>query len=94
MRIWYIGCALAFQAREMGSSPVIRSTCLPNGRPILYESPTNDMNDNIVKLDEYRPHEVSELICLKCSHRWIAVYPEELLLKNIECKCGKKRICN
>ena len=48
------------------------------------------MNDNIVKLDEYRPHEVSELICLKCSHRWIAVYPEELLLKNIECKCGKK----
>ena len=74
----------------MGSSPVIRSTCLPNGRPLLYESPTNDMNDNIVKLDEYRPHEVSELICLKCSHRWIAVYPEELLLKNIECKCGKK----
>ena len=74
----------------MGSSPIIRSTCLPNGRPLLYESPTNDVNDNIVKLDEYRPHEVSELICFKCSHRWIAVYPEELLLKNIECKCGKK----
>lgn len=45
--------------------------------------------DNIVKLDEYRPHEVSELICLKCLNRWIGVYPEELLLKNIECKCGK-----
>lgn len=34
------------------------------------------------------PHEVSELICLKCHARWIGVYPESVLLKDIECKCG------
>lgn len=34
-------------------------------------------------------HEVSELICLKCLNRWVGVYPEETLLKNIECKCGE-----
>ena len=33
-------------------------------------------------------HEVSELICLKCLSRWIGVYPEKTLLKNLECKCG------
>lgn len=34
------------------------------------------------------PHEVSELICLKCGNRWIGVYPQETLLKELECKCG------
>ena len=34
-------------------------------------------------------HEVSELICLKCLNRWIGVYPSELPLKDIECKCGE-----
>ena len=34
-------------------------------------------------------HEVSELICLKCFNRWIGVYPSELPLKDIECKCGE-----
>ena len=35
------------------------------------------------------PHEVSEVICLKCLHRWIAVMPEGTLLKDIECPlCG------
>lgn len=34
------------------------------------------------------PHEVSELICLKCYNRWIGVYPESVLLKDLECKCG------
>ena len=39
--------------------------------------------------EDNQPHEVSELICLKCLHRWIGVYPEEALLKDIECKCGE-----
>lgn len=31
-----------------------------------------------------------ELICLKCLHRYIGVFPESVLLKNLECpKCGK-----
>ena len=34
-------------------------------------------------------YEVSELICLKCLHRWIGVYPQETLLKELECKCGE-----
>ena len=46
-------------------------------------------NTKIIDLDDYRPHEVSELICLKCLHRWIGVYPKSLLLKDIECKCGE-----
>ena len=33
-------------------------------------------------------HEVAELLCLKCLSRWIGVYPQNVLLKNIECKCG------
>ena len=47
------------------------------------------MKNNIVNIDDYRPHEVSELICLKCFHRWIGVYPEYTLLKDLECKCGE-----
>ena len=42
----------------------------------------------IVHMEEKVPHEVSELICLKCLNRWIGVYPESVLLKEIECKCG------
>ena len=45
--------------------------------------------NKVIDLDDYRPHEVSELICLKCLHRWTGVYPESLLLKDIECKCGE-----
>lgn len=41
-----------------------------------------DINNNI-------PHEVSEVICLKCLNRWIAVYPEDTPLKMLECKCGE-----
>ncbi len=28
MRVWYIGCALAFQAKETGSIPVTRSNLI------------------------------------------------------------------
>ena len=44
----------------------------------------------IVDICEHEPHLVSEVICLKCLHRWIAVYPEKTLLKQLECgKCGE-----
>jgi hypothetical protein len=39
-------------------------------------------------IEDNIPHEVSEVICLKCLHRWIAVYPTSTLLKDLECKCG------
>ena len=35
------------------------------------------------------PHEVAELMCLKCHTRWIGVYPSETRLKDIECPCGE-----
>lgn len=45
---------------------------------------------NMVNLDDYRPHEIAELICVKCFHRYIGVYPVGTLLKDLECpKCGK-----
>lgn len=34
-------------------------------------------------------HEVAEVICLKCLTRWIAVYPAETRLCNLECRCGE-----
>lgn len=40
-------------------------------------------------IEDNIPHEVSEVICLKCLHRWIAVYPTSTLLKDLECTCGK-----
>lgn len=41
-----------------------------------------------VENNEDLPHEVAELICLRCLHRWIGVYPQELNLADMECKCG------
>lgn len=43
----------------------------------------------IVDINKNRPHEVSELICLKCLHRWIGVYPKDTPLKDIVCVCGE-----
>ena len=43
----------------------------------------------ITSMEDNLPHEISEVICLKCLQRWIAVYPETTLLKELECKCGE-----
>ena len=41
-----------------------------------------DMNENI-------PHRVSEVMCVKCTYRWLAVRPVATLLKDLECpQCG------
>ena len=40
-------------------------------------------------IDEQQPHKVSEVICVKCGKRWIAVRPEITMLKELECpNCG------
>lgn len=45
---------------------------------------------NIIDFDEYTQHKVSEVICVKCGERWLAIRPEVTLLKDLECKnCGK-----
>lgn len=45
---------------------------------------------NVAPIEANLPHEVSELICLKCLSRWIGVYPSSTQLKEIQCKCGEK----
>ena len=43
----------------------------------------------VVNIEENTPHKVSEVICIECKHRWIAVRPTTTLLKNLECaRCG------
>lgn len=44
----------------------------------------------IVYDDSNKPHEVCEVACLKCLHRWIAVYPTMTWLKELECPCCHK----
>ena len=44
----------------------------------------------VIDIIEYKPHAVSELICLACQERWIGVYPANALLKDMVCKCGVK----
>lgn len=39
-----------------------------------------DIADNI-------PHRVSEVVCLKCLYRWIAVRPVATPLIKLECPC-------
>ena len=47
------------------------------------------MTDNVVTLDDERPHEFFEAMCVKCYRRWIAVMMVGVLLKDIECPtCG------
>ena len=40
-------------------------------------------------VEDNTEYEVAELMCLKCLNRWIGVYPAEVPLKDIECKCGE-----
>ena len=43
----------------------------------------------ITSIEENIPHKVSEVICVDCKHRWIAVRPTDTLLKDLECPlCG------
>lgn len=45
----------------------------------------------VINIDDARPHKVSEVICVKCGHRWIAVRPEDSKLRDLECpNCTKQ----
>lgn len=42
-------------------------------------------------IEENLPHKVSEVICIDCKYRWLAVRPTKTLLKDLECPwCGKQ----
>lgn len=43
----------------------------------------------VTHLDDYRPCILSEVICVKCYHRYLCVRPLGVLLKDLVCdKCG------
>ncbi len=45
--------------------------------------------NNIHDINKNKPHKCSEVICVKCCYRWVAVRPEKTLLKKLECAhCG------
>lgn len=37
------------------------------------------MTDNIINLDDHRPHQTSYVACLECGNDWIAVAPADTL---------------
>ncbi len=42
-----------------------------------------------ISIEENMPHKVSEVICINCKYRWLAVRPTDTLLKDLECpQCG------
>jgi hypothetical protein len=44
-----------------------------------------------ISIEENMPHKVSEVICINCRYRWLAVRPTITLLKDLECpQCGKQ----
>ena len=43
----------------------------------------------IIDFHKNKPHEVAELLCLKCLNRWIGVFPKDVPLKDLQCGCGE-----
>lgn len=42
-----------------------------------------------ISFEENIPHKVSEVICIDCKYRWLAVRSTNTLLKDLECpQCG------
>lgn len=39
----------------------------------------------LINIDANQPHRVSEVICIDCCKRWIAVRPSDVKLKDIQC---------
>lgn len=45
----------------------------------------------LININEYKPHKVSEVICVNCKYRWIAVRLSAIKLKDLECAgCHKQ----
>ena len=45
---------------------------------------------DVINIEENLPHTVSEVICVKCGHRWVSVRPDTVFLKELECPNGGK----
>lgn len=44
----------------------------------------------ITPIETNLPHQVSEVVCLVCLKRWVAVRPETTLLKQLQCPACKR----
>jgi len=55
---------------------------LPDDMP---EDAGPEEGENIIPIEEKMPHKVSETMCWHCGHRWIAVRPVGVLLKQLQC---------
>ena len=43
----------------------------------------------VIDIRDYIPHHLFEAMCVKCFHRWIAVVPNVIVMKTVECaQCG------
>lgn len=45
----------------------------------------------VIDITENEPHKVSEVVCLKCLKRWIAVRHIDTKLKDLECGWCKSK---
>lgn len=45
----------------------------------------------IINLQDQQPHKTSEVICVKCGYRWLAVRPVETKLKDLQCPLCKEK---
>ena len=43
------------------------------------------LEDKITPIEINTPHRTAEVICLRCLHRYQAVWPEGTPMKNLEC---------
>jgi hypothetical protein len=42
-------------------------------------------NDKVVSLDDARLHRTGEAICVRCLHRYVAVWPDTTPLRTLAC---------
>ena len=52
--------------------------------------PDHEVKAKVIDIEENMPHKASEVICVKCGQRWLAVRPSVTKLKDLECSvCGR-----
>ena len=78
----------SFEYGEFGNELVYAWLPLPPLPPFPDEIPEDaepEEGASIIPVEEKMPHKVSETMCWYCGHRWIAVRPVGVLLKQLQC---------
>lgn len=45
--------------------------------------------DNVLDIDDFRPHTNAKIYCESCNHYWISTFPTSCLILEKPC-CGKR----